>query len=71
LAASGFVEKIQSGEDKRVFHIHLTGQGMKLVQAKYQALEEYGKFIERALSTQEAEQFQKILTKLVMLFRKD
>ncbi len=69
LAALGLVNKIQSDEDNRVFHIYLTEQGMKLIRAKYQALKEYGKFIERALSTDETEQFRKILTKLVMLFR--
>ena len=69
LTELGFTRKIQSETDKRTYHIQLTGQGLKLIQAKYQALKEYGKFIERALSAEEAEEFRKILTKLVLLLK--
>ena len=68
LVTLGFATKEQSEMDKRTYHIHLTGQGLDLIQAKFQTLREYGKFIERALSAEEAEQLQKILGKLVTLF---
>ena len=64
----GYVIKTQSSEDKRIFHIHLTEAGEKLIRAKYQALKEYGEFIRAALSEDEARQFEGILTKLVKAF---
>jgi DNA-binding MarR family transcriptional regulator len=64
----GFLIKIQSVDDKRVFHVHLTDAGNKLILAKYQTLKEYGEFIVSALSIDEAGQFEAILTKLVRLF---
>lgn len=64
----GFVLKTQSSEDKRVFHVSLTEAARQLIDAKYQALKEYGEFIEEALSLEEARQFEAILTKLVNVF---
>jgi DNA-binding MarR family transcriptional regulator len=69
LAQRGYVTKTQSREDKRVFRVSLTETGMQLINAKYQALKEYGDFISAALSEDEARQFQAIITKLVKLFR--
>ncbi len=69
LAKLGFVVKTQSSEDKRVFRVQLTEAGEKLVQAKYQALKEYGKFIAAALTEREARQLEATLTKLVVLFK--
>jgi len=69
LIAMGYVIKTQSSEDKRVFHVGLTEAGGQLVQAKYQALAEYGEFITGALSENEARQFEEILTKLVKVFK--
>jgi DNA-binding MarR family transcriptional regulator len=68
LMAMGFLMKIQSVDDKRVFNVHLTDAGNKLIQAKYQTLQEYGEFIVSVLSVEEARQFEGILTKLVRLF---
>jgi DNA-binding MarR family transcriptional regulator len=69
LVAMGYVVKTQSSEDKRVFHVSLTEAGRQLVQAKYQALSEYGRVIVAALSEQEASQFAATLTKIVSLFK--
>ena len=66
----GYVLKTQSSQDKRVFHVSLTEAGRKLIKAKYQALKEYGEFIEAALSKEEASQFEATLTKLVKVFKK-
>jgi DNA-binding MarR family transcriptional regulator len=65
----GYVDKTQSVEDKRVFHVALTESGQQLVSAKYLALKEYGAFIGSALSEEEARQFEAILAKLVRLFK--
>ena len=65
----GFVSKTQSEEDKRVFHVSLKESGRQFAAAKYQALQDYGKFIRSALSKEEIKQFEAILTKLVNLFQ--
>lgn len=66
----GYVPKIQSNEDKRVFHVSLNETTIQLVETKYKALQEYTKFIYDALNKDEIEQFKNILAKLVMLYEK-
>jgi DNA-binding MarR family transcriptional regulator len=68
LVALGFVTKTQSGEDRRVFHVSLTAAGGRLIEEKYRALKEYGRFLQASLNEEEARQFEAILTKLVILF---
>lgn len=68
LIARGFVTKTQSEQDKRVFYLSLTAMGEKLVNTKYKAIQEYVKFINTALSKEEAENFEATLVKLVSLF---
>jgi DNA-binding MarR family transcriptional regulator len=70
LIEMGFVAKTQSKADKRVFHVSLKESGKQFAVAKYQALQEYGKFIRSALSREEARQFEATLTKLVALFQR-
>lgn len=69
LITQGYVIKIQSAEDKRIFYLSLTEQGQQLIKAKYLALQEYGDFITAALSEEEVSQLKTILTKLVQIFR--
>ena len=69
LTQRGFVTKVQSSEDRRVFRVSLTAAGEHLITAKYQALQDYGAFISDALSEEEARQFTAIITKLVKLFK--
>jgi len=68
LARLGYVVKTQSSQDKRAFHVSLTGAGEELVKAKYQALKEYGDFLSAALSEDEARQFEATLAKIVKIF---
>lgn len=68
LASLGYVTKIQSNEDRRVFHVSLTEPSKHLIGHKYQALKEYGESIRSALSEDEARQFEAILGKLVKFF---
>ncbi len=70
LIRMGFVIKTQSTADKRVFHVRLSLAGERLIKAKYKAVREYEDFIRAALSNQEARQLEKILTKLVWVFKK-
>ncbi len=69
LVQMGYVVKTQSSEDRRVFHVSLTEAGEQLVQAKMQALKEYGAFVSAALSEEEVRQFEAIITKLVNVFQ--
>ncbi|WP_013334660.1 MarR family winged helix-turn-helix transcriptional regulator [Gloeothece verrucosa] len=69
LSKRGYITKTQSPQDKRVFRVSLTQTGMRLINAKYQALKEYGEFISAALTQEEARQFQSIITKLVKVFK--
>lgn len=69
LIEKGFVTKTRSDRDKRIYHVTLTEKGNSLINAKYQALKEYGDFINTALSEEEAKQFKAILNKLVRLFK--
>jgi DNA-binding MarR family transcriptional regulator len=70
LVSLGFVAKNQSSKDKRVYHVSLTAKGAQIVDAKHQALQDYGEFIRSALNAQEARQFESILAKLVQLFER-
>ena len=70
LISLGFVTKHQSNEDKRVYHVNLSADGLQIVEAKYQALKDYGEFIRSALNAEEARQFELILAKLVQLFER-
>lgn len=65
LVKQGYVLKVPSQADKRVLHVSLTDVGKKLVAAKYRTLENYVAAIHGALTTQEAEQFEATITKLV------
>ncbi len=69
LVKLGYVTKTQSSEDKLVFHIQLTEAGQQLVRVKAQALKTYEAFIFAALSDDETQNFEAILTKLVNRFR--
>jgi len=65
----GYVIKTQSSQDRRVYRVCLAQAGKQLIEAKYQALKEYGEFIRAALNDEEARQLEGILAKLVMLFK--
>jgi len=67
----GYVEKEQSTVDKRVFHVRLIDSAQELIQARFQALHEYGEFVRAALSEEEARQFQMTLAKIVQLFKNE
>jgi DNA-binding MarR family transcriptional regulator len=68
LTEMGYVIKTQSISDKRVIHLSLTEASNILVIAKYNALKEYGEFIQSALNEEETRLFKDILSKLVKLF---
>lgn len=66
----GYLIKTQSSADKRVIHVSLTQTGRQIIDAKYQALKEYGELITNALSENEVKQFKATLMKIVNLFQR-
>jgi len=69
LIALGFVQKTRSSDDHRVFHVRLTQAAQELIEARYQALHEYGQFILSVLSEEEARQFETTVVKITQLFK--
>lgn len=69
LVRLGYVAKTQSKIDRRMVHIKLTAAGDRLVAAKQNALADYLRFIQDALSPEEVEQFQHLMQKLVAYFQ--
>lgn len=65
----GYVEKKQSKIDRRIFHVRLTDPAQELIQARFQALHDYGEFVRAALTEEEVRQFQMTLAKIVQLFK--
>lgn len=68
LIQAGFVFKIQSSYDRRVFILELSESGKRLALAKNQALLNYETFIRAALSPTELAEFENSLQKLVTYF---
>lgn len=71
LIQSGYVRKYQSDLDRRVFHVRLTDLAQALIQTRLQALHDYGEFIRTALSDEEVQQFETILSKIVQLYKNE
>ena len=69
LIGLGFVQKTRSSVDRRVFHVRLTQAAQELVNARFQALHEYGQFVQSALSEEEARQFEAAIVKITQLFK--
>jgi len=65
----GFVQKTRSSDDRRVLHICLTQAAKELVEARFQALHEYGQFVQSVLSEEEARQFVAAIVKITQLFK--
>ncbi len=65
----GFVLKTRSSDDRRVFHVRLTQTAQAVVEARFQALHEYGLFVQSALSEEEAHQFEAAIVKIIQLFK--
>ncbi len=68
LKAMGYVTKTRSEQDKRVQHVRLTETGLRLVDAKRQALKEYEDLIRLALNEEERLAFEASLAKIVKVF---
>jgi hypothetical protein len=50
-----------------VYHVRLTQAAQELGEARFQALHEYGQFVQSALS-EEVRQFEAVIVKIIQLF---
>lgn len=65
LIEKGFVEKIRSDVDRRVYHLHLTDQGYKITELHDEAHKEFVSILTESLNSQEIDQFINIFTKIL------
>jgi len=65
LAANGYIQKFQSDEDRRSFHVHLSTKGKKLVQAHNQTHERIAAFLAANLDRKDLKALVTLLNKVV------
>lgn len=68
LVQMGLLSKERSEGDGRVSHIRLTAQGEAFYRLKFETLQQYERFIRRALTPQEQEALEELLRKLISQF---
>lgn len=68
LSSLGYLEKIPSTADKREIHVRLTEEGLKLVEAKENAIKKYLALIQATLEKDELIRFNLALTKIIAQF---
>ncbi|WP_432663670.1 MarR family transcriptional regulator [Wukongibacter baidiensis] len=63
LIKQGFVRKVQSDEDKRVFYVELTDLGKALVEVQLSVYREFANDLEKILEEDEVERLSVLLNK--------
>jgi len=66
LEHDGYVRKVPSSEDRRVWYVHLTTKGLKISELHDQIHQGYANLIEKALSKNELEQIVFLLNKVMV-----
>ncbi len=69
LIRKGLVSKTQSSTDQRVYHVHLSGAGERLIEAEMRALSEFAGNIKKSLTAHERKQLVKIFQKIISHYR--
>ncbi len=65
LVTMGYLKKIQSGKDRRVFFIMLSEQGEKLIESNTAVAREWAEHIKSTLSPDELQKYAEFLEKLI------
>ena len=65
LASKGYIEKFQSDEDRRSFHVHLSAKGKKLVKMHGQTHNKIVEILENNLDSKDLKNLVTILNKVV------
>lgn len=69
LIRKGLAGKVQSSIDQRVYHVHLSGAGERLIEAEMRALAEFAQTIKSPLTDSEIKQLTKIFQKIISNYR--
>lgn len=64
LRSRGFVRKVQDGSDGRLFHVHLTGAGRKLIERAYRRHAQNLDRIAAVLTPAERQELARLLKKI-------
>jgi len=64
LANKGYIEKFQSDEDRRSFHVHLSDKGKKLVEMHERAHEKIAELFRKNLDHKELKTLVSLLNKV-------
>ena len=64
LTARGYLEVVQDKDDRRYFHLKLSGQGMKMAQKLQEARETFLQVLQQGISQEEMEVFLSVLAKI-------
>lgn len=65
LIEEGFVEKVQSTQDRRIFHLFLTEKGNSIIQAEYAGSRSFADQVRSCLSSDELDQLTGLLHKVL------
>jgi DNA-binding MarR family transcriptional regulator len=65
LEAEGYIRKVPSSEDHRVWHVHLTTKGLKISDLHDQVHQGYAGHFEKSLTKEELGQFVALLNKVI------
>lgn len=68
LISLGYLERVQSREDRRVYHIIISEKGKRMLAIEDSAVTDYVKHMESCLSQYEAEQYIAIVEKFITNF---
>jgi DNA-binding MarR family transcriptional regulator len=66
LEQEGYLRKVPSSEDRRVWYVHLSTKGLKISELHDQIHQGYAKLFEKALSKNELDQIVKLLNKVIL-----
>jgi DNA-binding MarR family transcriptional regulator len=71
LMVKGLVNRVQSGQDKRYFYLHLSPEGENLMEAEKQAYSGFSAKIKSTLTKSEIESLVKIFQKIMDSYQKE
>ena len=65
----GYLERLQSNEDRRVYYILVSDKGKRLIEFDNNAYNEFAKFVEASLSEDELEKHIQITKKIIAAYK--
>jgi DNA-binding MarR family transcriptional regulator len=69
LVKKGLAEKVQSSADQRVHYVHLSNDGLRLIEAEMHAMTGFADNITESLSDSETRQLMEIFQKIIAGYR--